>query len=61
MDNQVVICFDEIVVNRDDLGAVLFRMDNQEIWIPRSLIGWLDEEDNEVEVPEWFAIKEELV
>jgi type II secretory pathway component GspD/PulD (secretin) len=55
------IYFDKVIVDRDDLGAILFRIDKEEIWIPRSLIEQLDEGNNEVEIPEWFAIKEELV
>lgn len=55
------IYFDKVIVDRDDLGAILFQIDKEEIWIPRSLIDQLDEGSNEVEIPEWFALKEELI
>ena len=59
MTTYCEIVYDEIVLDRDDLGAILFRIDDEEIWVPRSLISELG--DQSFEVPEWFATKEELI
>ena len=61
MIDLVTIDYDDIVLDRDDLGAVLFRIDDDEVWVPRSKIQMRDEEDKTFEVPEWFAFKEELI
>jgi len=41
--------------------ATLFRIADREVWIPNSQIEDYWEEDRQVEVPEWFAVKEELI
>lgn len=57
----VQIKYDEIRHNTGDGGATLFIIDEDEVWIPNSLIKEIWEQDNEVEVPRWFAEKEELI
>lgn len=54
------IDYDEIVAETE--MAILFLIGDEEKWIPRSQIhNDPDGPDGEVEVSEWFAIKEELV
>ena len=54
--------FDEIVTFTEQ--AILFRIDEREVWIPVSVMDPdLDPHagPNEIEVAEWFAIKEVLI
>jgi hypothetical protein len=50
--------YTEIIHETD--GAILFSIDGDEVWIPRSLLE-LDESTHTVTVPEWFALKEGLI
>lgn len=54
--------FQVITLRESDL-AVLFDIEGEEVWVPKSLMeDWPDEDDEgEIEIPEWFAIKEGLV
>lgn len=58
-EGLVTVDFDEVITDYDHYNAILFRMDDREVWVPKSLIN--NREDNSFDVPEWFAIKEELV
>lgn len=60
MSNELVtVYFDDVIIDRGHLGAILFRINEQEVWIPRSLIK--DRGKNQLGIPEWFAFKEELI
>ena len=61
IQEMVLIDYDYIVVDRPDLDAVLFNIMGSEVWIPRSLIEDIWEEDGQVEISLWFAEKEGLV
>ena len=52
--------YDEIKVNREDLDAVLFRFDETEIWIPKSLVIEIDEDQKLVDITKWFVLKNDL-
>ena len=39
-------------------NAVLFLIDEQEVWVPRSLIKWWG--GNKIAVPSWFAKEKHL-
>ena len=52
--------FDDLV-DETDLACCLAFSDEHEVWVPKSIILELDEEDGEVEVPQWFAYKEGLI
>ena len=57
MSEIVTIDHDGLVYETDD--AKLFEIDDEKVWIPKSLIS--DEDDESVDVPEWFAEKEGLI
>ena len=63
MDSYVDIHHDGIITTTD--MARLFRVDDEEIWIPNSLIEYYDEDLHDghgiVTIPAWFAEKEELI
>ena len=61
MSEKVVIDYDEIELDREDLNAILFEIEERSVWIPRSLILNHDEDERTITVPEWFAIDKELV
>lgn len=48
-----VIEFEEIVMQTDK--AILFRVEGEEHWIPKSQIDHVDEDSMEVTIPEWIA------
>lgn len=56
-----IIDYNHVLVDRDDLKAILFQIGDQEVWIPRSLIEDQWEEDKQVEIPLWFAMQEGLI
>ncbi len=60
MTETVLIDYDHILVDQDKFGAILFEIDEREIWIPRSLVEDIWEEDRRMEIPLWFAVKKEL-
>lgn len=59
----VVINYDELIVETKkeskNQGAILFRIEGEEIWIPKSekVMADLWKEDKQVEVYHWFAEK----
>lgn len=55
----VRIDFDKVAQETSD--AVLILIDPKLHWIPKSLIKDEDQQEGWVEIPEWFAIKENLV
>lgn len=61
-NDLVDIPYDEIRHTPSDL-ATLFIIDNKEVWIPKSLIEDISNEDGpgEVTIPEWFCISEGLI
>jgi hypothetical protein len=60
MAEAVEVC-GEIIKETDD--AVLFTDGDIEVWIPKSVIEERQgpDEDVELELPEWFAIRNDLV
>jgi hypothetical protein len=60
-DELVEVDYDEIIRDNARDKAVLFAVDDEEVWIPRSLIDYTDERAKTFYVPEWYAIKEELI
>ncbi len=59
MSETTEIDFDSI--KHETPNATLFEADGKEFWIPKSVIGTVDESAGTVEVPVWFAEKEGLV
>lgn len=57
----VLVKYDEILKDTGHGGAKLLRIDEDEVWVPNSLILARWEADRWVEVPRWFAEKEGLV
>ena len=58
-DDDVLIEYDLKKVDTPSLKAVLYVIDGDEYWLPRSVID--DFEDGTVAVARWFAEKEGLV
>ena len=58
---MVMVAYDSIIRNTGEGGATLFEIDGEEKWIPNSLIEEVWEKAQEVEIPRWFAEKEELI
>ena len=59
-DNDVIsIDYDEIVTSTPD--AILFSIEDKNIWISRSQIEDHDEDDKYFAIPEWLAFKKELI
>lgn len=56
-----LITYDKIVFEAEQNKAKLFKFDESEIWIPDSLIVDHWENDNQIEIPVWFAKKNELI
>jgi len=56
-NDYVLVQHNGVVVDRDDLNAVLFSVDcdepDDQAWIPRSLLESYD--DDEMWIPEWKA------
>lgn len=53
------IYFDEQITETDK--AILFNIEGEEVWVPKSLITYIDYYENYFEVYVWFAEKEELI
>ena len=48
-----------VVLDDEQYKAVLFDLDGDEVWVPRSVLyGY---EDDEVEVAEWWAMEHGLI
>ena len=54
---SVEIDYDKIIASTDQ--ATLFRIGDEDVWIPHSQI--LDQGDNIVEITKWFAEEKELI
>ena len=52
------VTYEEIV--RETEKAILFKINDEEVWLPKSQIEVSEEGDNVVEVPEWLAEKNNL-
>ena len=55
------IAYEKVVRDEPSDDAILFKIEGWNYWIPRSLVEEIDEESKIVVIPEWFAVKEELV
>lgn len=59
MSNEIVeIPYDEIV--HETTMAWLITIDGDEVWIPMSICK-LNEQNREIEMPEWLAIEKGLI
>lgn len=58
-EDLIEIYFDEQIAETDK--AVLFSIDGDEVWVPKSLMPYIDYRENCFEVYVWFAEKEELI
>lgn len=56
-EKEAIVYYDRIL--RHSAEAILYKIDNRDVWIPKSLHD--DFEDGSLAVAEWFAIKEELI
>ena len=54
---DAIVYYDKII--RKTEQAVLYRIEDREVWIPNSVHD--DFGDGSLAVQEWFAIKEELI
>ncbi len=52
-DEDVYVQHDGIVLDEDQYRAILFKIADEDVWIPRSVIVEFDE--NSVTVPRWKA------
>lgn len=61
MSSYADVDFDSVLIETD--GAILFNIDEEEIWIPLSVIDTdsFDEQDKVVSVEIWYATKEGLI
>ena len=56
----VEIDYDELLILSSN--ATLFKIDDEvEVWIPCTLMVEYDEDDKTFTIPEWFAIKKDLI
>ena len=56
-DDMITIKFDDIETETD--AAVLFKIDGETYWLPKSQIDY-DEEEKEIDLPRWLAEKNDL-
>jgi len=61
MESYAELAFESVLRDFEDEGAVLFAMDGEEKWIPRSVIKEIDIDGKQVEVKEWWAKEKGLV
>ncbi len=52
-DEDVYVSHDGVVLDEDKYRAILFKIDDEEVWIPRSVIVEFD--GDSVTVPRWKA------
>lgn len=60
-DEPVEIVYDVLLNDGTGLEAILIGFDDEELWIPKSLISEHDEKQCSLELPEWFALKHGLI
>lgn len=58
-DSIITIEYESIIIDRDKFDAILFMIDEEEVWLPRSEIE-VDRENNEIQLPRWLAARKEL-
>jgi hypothetical protein len=61
MTKIVLIDYDHIILDEGKWDAILFSIEGENQWIPRSIIDDIWEDDQQVGVPEWFAWQEGLI
>ena len=57
----IELAYEDLLRNEEAEGALLFRIEGLDRWIPRTLLYEWDEDASTIAVPEWFAVKEGLV
>lgn len=57
-DEPVDISHDGVILDEDQYQAILFKIEDKDVWIPRSLIVEFD--GDSVTVPQWKAEELEL-
>lgn len=57
-DKYVTVRFDELMYETQK--AYLVNIDDEEVWIPKSVIEDFDEKNGQMIIAEWFASKEGL-
>lgn len=57
-DDLVDIPHDGVVLDEDQHRAILFKIDGEEVWLPRSQI--VEHDDNTVTIPQWLAEDRDL-
>lgn len=60
-DDAEYVIVDPAEYVRESDGAICFDLGGEERWIPKSLIGEVDQDAMTVEVKDWFAHKEGLI
>jgi hypothetical protein len=61
MESYAELSFESVLRDFDSEDAVLFAMNGEERWIPRSVIKEIDVDGKQVEVKEWWAKEKGLV
>ena len=61
MESYAELAFESVLRDFEDEGGVLFAMNGEERWIPRSVIKEIDIDGKQVEVKEWWAKEKGLV
>lgn len=54
-DEFSILHYDEFVTTTT--RGMLFRVDGKDYWIPKSMVGEIDEKANTVEVKQWYYDK----
>ena len=58
VDEAVEINFDEKAAETD--MAILFMIDDEEVWVPKSVINYYGEQEGIAEIKSWWAEREGL-
>ena len=58
-EDLVEIFYDELIRETDK--ATLFRIDDEEVWVPKSIMPDIDKAEGVFRVYEWFAFEKELI
>jgi len=57
----VEIEYDEVILDDNGLQAILYKIDGEDIWIPRSQIEDENYTGNSILITEWIADKKGLI
>lgn len=63
-DDESLVELQAVVIGESP-QALLFEIGGEDVWVPKSLIHEMSAEDEygflSIEIPEWFAIQEDLI